>query len=85
MKKIIEKIFGYKYYAILVDYMGSDSLSAQVYKAKKDACIAAKQLQEDRNQYRLHVISFRSHRELVPENIKRNHVTYARGDEGKGY
>lgn len=78
MKKILEKLFGHKYYAIVVDYMGNDSLSAQVYTEKDDAETAAILMQEDRKQYHLHVISFRSRRELVPEVIKRNHVSYAK-------
>ena len=82
MKKIIEKVFGkilgIKYHAIVVDYMGHDSLSAQVYMTEADAKAAAKEMQEGRNQYELHVISFRSRRRLIPETINRNHVSYAK-------
>ena len=77
MKKIIEKILGRKYYAIVVDYMGYDSLSAEVFTSKGSAEKRAADMQEGRNQYNLHVISFRSRRELVPEIIK-YHVNYAK-------
>lgn len=75
MKKIIEKILGRKYYAIVVDYMGYDSLSAEVFTSKDAAEKHAKEMQEGRNQYELHVISFRSRRVLVPEVIK-YHINY---------
>lgn len=77
MKKILEKILGRKYYAIVVDYMGYDSLSAEVFTSRCDAEKHAREMQEGRNQYELHVISFRSRRPLVPEVIK-YHVNYAK-------
>lgn len=77
MKKIIERLFGRKYYAIAVDYMGYDSLSAEIFISKKAAEKHAKEMQEGRNQYELHVISFRSRRHLMPELIK-YHVNYAK-------
>ena len=78
MKKLLEKILGRKYYAIVVDYMGFDSLSAEVFTSKDAAEHRAKKMQDGRNQYELHVISFRSRRPLVPEIIK-YHVNYAQG------
>lgn len=78
MKKLLEKLFGRKYYAIVVDYMGNDSLSAQIYCTKNDAETSAIVMQQGRNQYSLHVISFRSRRMIVPEIINRNHVSYAK-------
>lgn len=77
MKKILEKIFGRKYYAIVVDYMGYDSLSAEIFTSKDSAEKHAKEMQEGRNQYSLHVISFLSRRPLLPEVIK-YHVNYAK-------
>lgn len=81
MKKIInklsEKMVGCKYYAIVVDYMGFDSLSAEIFTSKDAAEKHAKEMQEGRNQYELHVISFRSRRPLLPEVIK-YHVSYAK-------
>lgn len=77
MKKIIDKVLGYKYYAIVVDYMGYDSLSAEIFTSKEAAEKHAKEMQEGRNQYKLHVISFRSRRPLLPEVIK-YHVSYAK-------
>ena len=77
MKKIIEKIIGRKYYAIVVDYMGFDSLSAEIFTSKDAAEKHAKEMQEGRSQYKLRVISFRSRRPLLPEVIK-YHVNYAK-------
>lgn len=77
MKKIIERLFGRKYYAIIVDYMGHDSLSAEIFTSEDAAKKHAKKMQEGRSQYSLHVISFRSRRHLMPELIK-YHVNYAK-------
>ena len=78
INKVLDKLIGRKWYAIVVDYMGNDSLSAQIYYTKSDAETSAVIMQHGRNQYSLHVISFRSRRRLVPETINRNHVSYAK-------
>lgn len=83
MKKIIKEIwhsvFGYKYYAINVDYMGYDSLSAEIFTSRKAAIEAKVELLKERKEYfKLHIISFRSRRQLAPEVINRNHVSYAK-------
>ncbi len=77
MKKIIERLFGRKYYAIIVDYMGFASLSAELWLSKESAKSAAKKMQDGRSQYTLHVVSFRSRREFLPEVINRNNIRYA--------
>jgi hypothetical protein len=78
MKKIIERLFGRKYYAVVVDYMGYASLSAELWLTKESAKSAAKKMQDGRSQYTLHVVSFRSRKEFLPEVINHNHVSYAK-------
>lgn len=77
MKKIIEKLFGRKYYAIVVDYMGYDSLSAEIFTSREAAIKHSAEMQRGRKHYSLHVISFRTRRALMPEVIK-YHVDYAK-------
>jgi hypothetical protein len=78
MKKIIERLFGRKYYAVVVDYMGYASLSAELWLTKESAKSAAKKMQDGRSQYTLHVVSFRSRKEFLPEVINHNHISYAK-------
>lgn len=77
MKKIIDRLFGRKYYAVVVEYMGFASLSAELWLSEKLAKEAAKKMQDGRSQYTLHVVSFRSRREFLPEVINRNNIRYA--------
>lgn len=83
MKKIInkalDKLLGRKYYAIVVDYMGYASLSAELWLTKESAVKMVQTLEmERRSQYELHVVSFRSRKEFLPEVINHNHVSYAK-------
>ena len=77
--KVLNKLLGRKYYAIVVDYMGLASLSAELWLTKESAMKMVQTLEmERRSQYKLYMVSFRSRNEFMPEVIERNHVSYAK-------
>lgn len=79
INKVLDKLLGHKYYAVVVDYMGYASLSAELWLTKDSAEDMVHTLEmERRSQYKLHIISFRSRNEFLPEVINHNHVSYAK-------
>lgn len=72
VQNIINRIFGYRYYAVIIGRQGTDiyEIASTIHRSKKEAQEHRRRIEDTRTFIYIETISFRSHNDFEPPSLR---------------